>query len=160
MYFSIHEYPLYPGTGSLHETGQGAGAGATINVPVPAGTTGDVFRHAVDTLLAPLADAWEPTWLLVSAGYDAHRRDPITGLALTSGDFADVTEAVAALVPPGRRLFFLEGGYDLRGLADSAGASLAALAGTEHRPEAATAGGPGSVVVDAARRIRDAGGWA
>jgi len=160
VYFSIHEYPLYPGTGSLHETGEGAGAGATINVPVPAGSTGDVFRHAVDTLLAPLADAWEPTWLLVSAGYDAHRRDPITGLALTSGDFADVTEAVAALVPAGRRLFFLEGGYDLRGLADSVGASLAALVGTDHRPEAATAGGPGMVVVDAVRRIRDAGGWA
>ena len=159
VYFSIHEYPLYPGTGSLHETGEGEGAGATINVPVPAGTTGDVFRHAVDALLAPLADAWEPTWLLVSAGFDAHRRDPITGLGLTSGDFADVTAAVATLVPPGRRLFFLEGGYDLQGLADSAGATLAALAGEPHRPEAATAGGPGMVAVDAARRVRDAAGW-
>ncbi len=159
VYFSIHEYPLYPGTGSLHETGAGAGAGTTINVPVPAGATGDVYRHAVDTLLAPLVDGWAPTWLLVSAGYDAHRRDPITGLGLTSGDFADVTEAVASLVPAGRRVLFLEGGYDLRGLADSAGASLATLAGVEHRPEPASAGGPGMVVVDAARRIRDANGW-
>ena len=160
VYFSIHEYPLYPGTGALHETGAGEGAGATINVPVPAGTTGDVFRHAVDALLAPLADSWQPTWVLVSAGFDAHRRDPITGLGLTSGDFADVAEAVAMLVPPGRRVFFLEGGYDLRGLADSAGATLATLVGTAHRPEAATAGGPGMVAVDAARRVRDAAGWA
>jgi acetoin utilization deacetylase AcuC-like enzyme len=159
-YVSIHEYPLYPGTGSLHETGRGEGEGTTVNIPVPAGTTGDVYRRAFDEVIAPLADRWAPTWVLVSAGFDAHRADPITGLGLSSGDYADLALAAAALVPAGRAVFFLEGGYDLQGLADSAGATLAALAGLRFRPEAPTAGGPGGAVVDAAGRLRLERGWA
>jgi acetoin utilization deacetylase AcuC-like enzyme len=159
-YVSIHEYPLYPGTGSLHETGRGAGDGTTVNVPVPSGTTGDVYRRAFDEVIAPLADAWQPTWLLVSAGFDAHRADPITGLGLSAGDYADLAVASTALVPRGRSVFFLEGGYDLDALAASAGATLAALAGERYRPEAPTAGGPGAVVVDAVQGLRREHGWA
>jgi acetoin utilization deacetylase AcuC-like enzyme len=158
-YISIHEYPLYPGTGSLHETGAGAGAGSTVNIPVPAGATGDVYRRAVDDIVVPLAEAWRPTWLLVSVGFDAHRRDPITGLGLSAGDYGDLAAAVVKLVPPGRSVFFLEGGYDLQGVADSAGATLAALAGEVYRPEAPTAGGPGRVVVDAVNQLRREHGW-
>jgi acetoin utilization deacetylase AcuC-like enzyme len=154
VYVSLHEYPLYPGTGSLEETGTGEGSGATVNVPLPAGATGDVYRLAVDELIAPLAEEWQPTWLVVSAGFDAHRRDPLTGLSLSSGDFADLTADLVALVPAGRRLVFLEGGYDLQGLADSAGAAVAALEGITHHPEAPTAGGPGRDVVDAALMVR------
>jgi acetoin utilization deacetylase AcuC-like enzyme len=127
-----------------------------VNLPVPHGATGDVFRAAVDEVVAPLADRWVPTWLLVSAGFDAHRRDPITGLGLTAGDFADVTAALVRLVPPGRRLVFLEGGYDLQGLADSAGATVAVLAGEQYRPEAPTSGGPGHHIVEAVKRQRAA----
>jgi len=155
VYVSFHEYPLYPGTGALEEIGSGPGEGATINFPVPARTTGDVYRRAVDDVLAPLAEAWQPTWLLISAGFDAHRNDPLTGLGLTSGDFADLTAALVALVPPGRRVLFLEGGYDLGGLASSTGAALGSLVGVDYRPEAPTSGGPGSPVVDAQRRLRD-----
>jgi acetoin utilization deacetylase AcuC-like enzyme len=160
VYVSMHEYPLYPGTGALHETGQGPGAGATINVPLPSGATGDAHRHAVDALVAPLAEAWSPTWLVVSAGFDAHRADPLAGLALTAGDFADLTDALVALVPAGRRLFFLEGGYDRAALAASAGATLAVLAGERYRPEPASSGGSDGGVVDAVRRWRDECGWA
>jgi acetoin utilization deacetylase AcuC-like enzyme len=154
LYASLHQYPLYPGTGSLGEVGEGDGLGFTINFPVPHGTTGDVYRLAVDEVLAPVAASWQPTWLLVSAGYDAHRRDPITGLGLSAGDYADVTRALASLVPAGRQIWFLEGGYDLEGLASSVAATLSALAGGDVRPEAPTAGGPGREVVAAVAETR------
>jgi acetoin utilization deacetylase AcuC-like enzyme len=154
LYVSLHEYPLYPGTGALGEVGAGDGVGATINFPVPRGTTGDVYRAAIDEVIAPVAERWGPTWLLVSAGFDAHRRDPITGLGLSSGDFSDLARALLELAPPGRQLWFLEGGYDLEGLAASVAASLSALAGGDVRPEPATAGGPGHDVVAAVGRVR------
>jgi acetoin utilization deacetylase AcuC-like enzyme len=159
VYVSMHEYPLYPGTGALDETGAGEGEGATINVPLPPGATGDVYRAVIDDLVAPLADAWQPTWVLVSAGFDAHRADPLTGLGLLAGDFADLTAQVCALAPPGRRLLFLEGGYDLGALANSVGSSLSRLVGGRFRPEPATSGGPGRSVVDAAQRLRRESGW-
>ena len=153
-YVSVHQHPLYPGTGSVLETGAGQGQGTTANVPVPPGATGDVFRAAVGEVVVPLAEDFRPTWLLVSAGFDAHRADPLTNLALTSGDYADVTNELLALAPPGRRLAFLEGGYDLEALRDSTAAVLVALAGARLRPEAPTSGGPGRDVVDAAAAIQ------
>jgi acetoin utilization deacetylase AcuC-like enzyme len=153
-YVSMHEYPLYPGTGRLEETGRDEGAGTTLNFPFPAGTTGDSYRAAVDEVVIPLAEWFLPTWIMVSAGFDAHRADPLCGLELSAGDFADLTDRVMTLAPAGRRLVVLEGGYDLDALADSAGACVAHLAGLVHRPEQATSGGPGHTVVDAARRLR------
>jgi acetoin utilization deacetylase AcuC-like enzyme len=155
-YVSFHQYPLYPGTGDLDETGSGPGVGHTLNFPLPPGATGDVYRHALDEVVVPLVEAWQPTWLLVSAGYDAHRCDPLTGLGLAAGDFADLTAELCALVPAGRRVVFLEGGYDLDALADSAGATVAAMVGRDFRPEPATSGGPGVHVVDAMARLREA----
>jgi acetoin utilization deacetylase AcuC-like enzyme len=153
-YVSMHEFPLYPGTGRLEETGRGEGAGTTLNFPFPAGTTGDAYLAAVDEVVIPLAEWFRPTWVMVSAGFDAHRADPLCGLDLSAGDFADLTDRIMALAPAGRRLMVLEGGYDLAALADSAGACVAHLAGLPHRPERATSGGPGHTVVDAARRLR------
>jgi acetoin utilization deacetylase AcuC-like enzyme len=152
-YVSLHEWPLYPGTGRLDQTGEGAGTGATVNVPLPAGSTGDVYLAALDELIVPVAERAQPTWLIVSAGFDGHRADPLTGLSLSAGDFADLTARLAALVPAGRRLVVLEGGYDLAALADSVAGTVAALAGAELRPEPATNGGPGRDVVAAARRL-------
>src|SRR4051812_5820704 len=91
LYVSMHEWPLYPGTGRLDEMGDGAGLGTTLNFPLPAGAPGDVSLAAIDDVLAPLVEAFAPTWLLVSAGFDAHRRDPITSLGLTAGDFSLIT---------------------------------------------------------------------
>jgi acetoin utilization deacetylase AcuC-like enzyme len=153
-YVSFHQYPLYPGTGAIEDMGGRNALGYTINFPFPPGTTGDVYRAAIDEVVAPFAEEWEPTWLLVSAGYDAHRCDPITGLGLQAGDFGDLTAELITMVPPGRRLLFLEGGYDLEALSDSAGATLAALSATSFRPEGATGGGPGRHVVDAVVELR------
>ncbi len=152
LYVSLHEWPLYPGTGRLDETGAGSGAGTNLNIPLPAGATGDVYLAAIDTVVAPVVDRFAPDWVLVSAGYDAHRSDPLTGLALSSGDFADLTRRVLSFTPPpGGCVVFLEGGYDLDALRDGVAATLGGLAGVEIRPEGSTAGGPGASVVEAAR---------
>lgn len=159
VYVSFHEYPLYPGTGAIDETGWGDGAGTTINFPLPAGATGDVLRDGIDKVVRPLVERWQPTWLLVSAGFDAHRLDPLTGLHLTAGDYADLTAELITLVPKGRCVVYLEGGYDLDALAMSTGAALSALVGGDYRPEAPSSGGPGRTVVDAVSRMRAAHGW-
>ncbi len=154
VYVSLHQYPFYPGTGRLDEVGEGGASGATLNVPLPAGSAGDAYREALDRLLAPLAEAFAPTWLLVSAGFDAHRRDPLTDLMLTSADYADITARLIGMVPAGRRLFFLEGGYDLDGVARSTGATLAELAGTHWRPEPASEGDAGREVLEVVEGVR------
>lgn len=154
FYVSLHQWPWYPGTGRFEEVGVGPGLGTTLNLPLAAGTTGDVYRQALDEVVTPAIEAFSPTWMILSAGFDAHRADPLAGLGLTSGDFADLTERLVMLVPPGRRLAFLEGGYDLQALADSAGACVAALAGVRWRPERASTGGPPAPVVSlAAHRL-------
>jgi acetoin utilization deacetylase AcuC-like enzyme len=154
LFVSLHEYPLYPGTGRHDEVGSGEGIGTTINVPLPRGATGDVELRAIDDIVTPAVERFAPTWLLVSAGFDGHRADPLTGLRLTSGDFADLVARVLPYAPPGHRLLFLEGGYDLEALRDSVAASLAAVLGTEHRPEPSSSGGPGADVVERTLRHR------
>jgi len=94
-------------------------------------------------------ERFEPDWVLVSAGFDAHRADPLTDLGLSAGDYADLMGRLVGLVTTGRLVAFLEGGYDLGALADSAGALVAAALGVRHRPEATTGDGPGRDVVDA-----------
>jgi acetoin utilization deacetylase AcuC-like enzyme len=154
LYLSMHQFPFYPGTGSLAETGADEGEGYTINVPFPAGTRGDEYRAAIDEVVAPAAEWFRPTWVLASAGFDAHRDDPLTDMGLTSGDYADITERVMGLAPRGRRIALLEGGYDLAALAHSAGACVAALAGEVYRPEPVTSGGPNSGVVERVAQLR------
>jgi acetoin utilization deacetylase AcuC-like enzyme len=149
-YVSFHQHPLYPGTGAVFETGEGDGEGRTVNIPVPPRATGDVYRQGIDEVVAPLVAEVGATWLLLSAGFDGHRADPLTSLGLSSGDYADMTAALIELFPPGRRLAFLEGGYDLEALRDSTAAALAALAGARLHPERPTGGGPGREAVAAA----------
>jgi acetoin utilization deacetylase AcuC-like enzyme len=150
LYVSMHEWPLYPGTGRLDDLGRGDGAGATVNFPLPAGATGDVYLAALDEVVTPLVERFAPTWVLISAGYDAHRADPLTGLGLSSGDFADLTGRIRAFAPSGRTVAFLEGGYDLDALRDGVAATVTTLLDAPARSEAATAGGPGHRVVRAA----------
>ena len=157
LYVSTHQYgPMaYPGTGALDDVGGPDALGLTLNVPFPAGTTGDAYLRALDEVVAPAVEEFDPTWVLVSAGYDAHRADPLTHMGLSAGDFADVAARVARYAPrPGRLILFLEGGYDLEALTESVGASLAALLERPYRPDAATSGGPGAEIVDAACRLR------
>tara|TARA_B100000700_G_scaffold225530_2_gene248803 strand:- start:1374 stop:2285 length:912 start_codon:yes stop_codon:yes gene_type:complete len=150
LFVSCHQWPLYPGTGAADEVGTGAGIGTTVNLPVPPGTAGDDYRYAMDSLVVPVVENFKPDWLLISAGFDAHRADPLTDLGLTSGDYADLMGSLANLVSTGRVIAFLEGGYDLAALSDSVGASVAALLGVDHRPEAAsgTAGPEARRVID------------
>jgi acetoin utilization deacetylase AcuC-like enzyme len=152
-YVSLHQWPLYPGTGRAEETGAGDGVGATVNIPVPPGATGDVYLAALDEIVVPIAARHQPDWLIVSAGFDGHRDDPLTDLALSAGDFADLTGRLARLVPPGRRLAVLEGGYDLDALTASTIGCMAALAGEDLHPEQPTSGGPGRAVVEQVRHI-------
>lgn len=151
LFASLHEWPTYPGTGRASEIGGGAARGLTVNVPLPAGATGDVALRALDELVAPAVDAFDPTWVLISAGYDAHRADPIGGLALSAGDFAALTTRACAFAPsPGRVVAVLEGGYDLDGLRRSVTATASNLVGVHVATEPATSGGPGFEAVDAA----------
>jgi acetoin utilization deacetylase AcuC-like enzyme len=154
-YVSLHEWPLYPGTGRLQDTGQGAGTGTTLNFPLPAGATGDVYLRAFDDVITPVVEGFGPAWVLVSAGFDAHRADPLTGLALSSGDYGALADRVRALAPrPGRVVVFLEGGYDLGALRDGVAATLRVLAGEPaEATEPSTGGGPGRTVVEAARDL-------
>ena len=147
LFVSLHEYPQYPGTGSVTEIGAGAGVGATINLPLPSGATGDVYLRAFDEVIAPALEDFGADWLLVSAGFDAHRSDPLTHMGLTAADFADLTDRMVEVSAPGRRIAFLEGGYDLDALAASTAAFAAALIGESDRSEAASNGGPGGEVV-------------
>ena len=152
LYVSFHEWPMYPGTGRHDEIGSGAGTGTTCNVPLPAGATGDVYLRGMDEVVAPLLADFAPTWLLISAGFDAHRDDPITGLGLSAADYAALTSRLVDLVPRGRVVTFLEGGYSLQGLRDSVAACIPVLAGgsaTVPEGEEATSGGPGDRVVTA-----------
>jgi acetoin utilization deacetylase AcuC-like enzyme len=153
LYVSMHEWPLYPGTGRLHDVGTGAGAGATVNFPLPGGATGDVYLDAIDEVVAPVAERFAPDWLLISAGFDAHRADPLTGLGLSAGDYADLTARLVGLVPANRTIVFLEGGYDLDALRTSVAATVSTLLGAPIRPEAASSGGPGAVAVRAVREL-------
>jgi acetoin utilization deacetylase AcuC-like enzyme len=151
-YVSLHEWPLYPGTGRIDELGAGDGTGTTCNVPLPAGATGDLYLRAFDEVVAPLVGRHKPDWVLVSCGFDAHRADPLTGLGLSVGDYGALATRVMQLAPrPGRVVGFLEGGYDLGALRDGTASTVAALVGAEvPATEAPTAGGPGREVVDAA----------
>jgi len=151
LFVSTHQWPLYPGTGRRTETGEGLGIGTTLNIPLPPYTTGDVYLKAFDEVIAPVVDRFRPTWLLISAGFDAHRDDPITELGLTAGDFAALTARAMSLVPCGRVVAMLEGGYDLDALTASTTAVLGVMAGAEITSEAASNGGPGADAVDAAR---------
>jgi acetoin utilization deacetylase AcuC-like enzyme len=144
LFVSTHQRGLYPHSGFADEVGGPNAVGMTMNVPVPARATGDVLHAAIEQLVAPAVEAFAPTWVLVSAGFDGHRADPLADLSLSAGDFADLATTVAGFAPRSSRLvLFLEGGYDLDALRTSVGAAAASVLGERHRPEGATAGGPG-----------------
>ena len=143
FYASTHQYPFYPGTGSAREQGID---GNVVNVPLPAGSGGEEFRTAWADRILPALDRFAPELLIISAGFDAHRDDPITDLGLSAGDYHLITERLLHFAPTGRRLVMLEGGYDLDALRHGSAAALAALMGRVHRPEPPTSGGPGQHV--------------
>jgi acetoin utilization deacetylase AcuC-like enzyme len=134
LFFSTHQSPHYPGTGMRNETGTGAGQGRTINVPLPAGQGDDDYLAVFDEVLSPATERFRPELVLVSAGFDAHRRDPLGGMRLTAMGFARLAQRVVDLADrfaQGRVVAVLEGGYDPEGLAGSVSAVLRVLDGDE-----------------------------
>ncbi len=132
LYFSIHQYPFFPGTGARDEVGHGEGAGYTVNVPVPTGLGDGDYLRIFEQVLIPIARQYDPDLVLISAGYDAHARDPLGGMRLTAHGFAQLTANLCALADEcanGRVVAVLEGGYDTEGVANSVRATLEVLAG-------------------------------
>jgi acetoin utilization deacetylase AcuC-like enzyme len=160
LYVSTHQWPLYPGTGRAGEVGGPNARGLNVNVPLPPGATGDVVRRALGDVAAPVIDAFAPTWVLVSAGFDAHRADPLAELSLSGADFALLADDVAAFAPQdGRLIAFLEGGYDLGALRTSVASSLGAWSGVKASSlpdhDEVTGDGPGLEAVAEAIAVRE-----
>ena len=138
LFASIHESPLYPGTGPLSDVGSGAGEGFSLNLPVPSGSGEQTFLGLVQHVVAPAAREFRPGIVLVSAGYDAHREDPLASCELEDASYAALAASVRDLgaelaAPVG---LVLEGGYALDALARSVAATVEALGGDAPPPEA------------------------
>ena len=130
LFFSIHQFPLYPGTGARGERGDGRGTGATLNAPVAAGVGDAEYLQIFRDELAPAIATFQPELILLSAGFDAHRRDPLGGVELSEEGYGDLTAAVMEMASDccsGRLVSLLEGGYDLRGTALSVQCHLEVL---------------------------------
>ncbi len=139
FYASTHQYPFYPGTGAASEIGSGPGEGATLNVPLPAGTGEEGYAAAIEGRILPALRAFAPDVLLVSAGFDVWRADPLGGMAVTERGLARWGARLAALADEicgGRLLSVLEGGYDIASLPRLVEAYLLGLGGAEPASEA------------------------
>ncbi|MEA3510360.1 MAG: histone deacetylase, partial [Actinomycetota bacterium] len=124
LYISLHHAPFYPGTGRLQDVGRGLGIGTTVNIPVPGGSGGSVYREAFSRIVLPILDQFGPDWLLVSAGYDGHTADPLGGMDLATDDYGAMAAALGEEMQRTNTVFYLEGGYDLRAIRESVTATL------------------------------------
>lgn len=130
LFISTHQFPFYPGTGAMDEIGVNDGEGCTINVPLPAGCGDAEYLRVFEEIVAPAANKFEPEWILVSAGFDPHRRDPLGGMNVTEEGFGAMAEILLRLAErhaDGKIAFLLEGGYDLAALQKSVAAVLNAM---------------------------------
>jgi acetoin utilization deacetylase AcuC-like enzyme len=131
FFASLHQWPLYPGTGRASERGVGAGEGATLNLPQPPGAGDREWLGAFEGALLPALERFDPQFVLVSAGYDAHRDDPLADQRLSEDAYARMARGLLDLARArcgGRLVAVLEGGYDLRALASSVEATVGELA--------------------------------
>ena len=156
LFVSTHQSPQYPGTGSIDETGRGAGERANVNVPLSSGSAGDMFRAAFDEVVVPTIDSFAPTFLVISAGFDAHRDDPLAELGLTASDYVDLTNRLLAVAPGGKCVVVLEGGYNLTALEHCVGAVGAALVSSSLELPESEARSVGSVDRQLIKRVQQA----
>jgi acetoin utilization deacetylase AcuC-like enzyme len=158
LYFSLHQYPYYPGTGSIRETGEEAGKGYTVNVPLSYGMGDDDCEYAFRQLLVPLADRFKPEIVLVSAGFDSYHNDPLGGMSVTEYGFAAMTRIILDIAREhckGKAAYVLEGGYDVQGLALSVKAVILEMRGLSIRgPDRDL--GASREVIDIAGKVKDA----
>ena len=132
LYFSAHRYPFFPGTGAAEERGFGSGEGYTVNVPMAAGSDDGDYAFVFSHILAPIALEFQPGLILVSAGFDSHRQDPLGGMAMSEKGFAHLARSLMDMAMEscnGKVVFVLEGGYDLNALRDSVSCVLDELTG-------------------------------
>jgi acetoin utilization deacetylase AcuC-like enzyme len=132
LYVSTHQFPYYPGTGAADEVGRGAGRGFTVNVPLEVGAVDEDYQQAFTAIVLPVVRQFEPDLVIISAGFDAHERDPLGGMRVTTPAFGAMTlelRAVAEEYCRGRIVALVEGGYDLRALGESLDAAIGALHG-------------------------------
>lgn len=130
LFISTHQFPFYPGSGAVNEVGAGAGEGYTINVPLPAGCANTEYLQVFQDVVVPAAEKFKPQWILVSAGFDPHRRDPLGGMGVSEEGFAAMARKLLMLAErfaDARIALLLEGGYDLAGLRNSVAAVLSEL---------------------------------
>jgi acetoin utilization deacetylase AcuC-like enzyme len=152
LYFSVHRYPFFPGTGAVGESGQGAGEGYTINVPLSMGLGDAEFVAACQELLVPVADAFQPDLVLVSAGFDGHVDDPLGGMMVTDDGYAAMAAIVRGIAQrhaQGQVVLLLEGGYDLGALGRCARRCVDVFNGAA-APEVGKPEGRGRAPLDAA----------
>jgi acetoin utilization deacetylase AcuC-like enzyme len=145
LFISSHQYPYYPGTGAAEDVGRGAGRGYTMNLPLSAGATDADYELAYATLAFPVLRQFRPELVLVSAGFDAHVDDPLGGMRISAPYFGRLARAIAGVADEccdGRVVAVTEGGYDLKGLADSLRAALRAFAGEPPGQDEAAPTGP------------------
>jgi acetoin utilization deacetylase AcuC-like enzyme len=143
LYISTHQYPYYPGTGAASETGRGAGSGFTVNLPFEAGAVDEDYQIAFSRIMVPVLRQFEPDLVIVSAGFDAHERDPLGGIRLTTPAFAAMTaelRAVAEECCRGRIVAAVEGGYDLQAFGASLDTAIDSLTGPARPPAWPTSG--------------------
>ena len=153
LYMSTHQYPYYPGTGAAGEVGAGEGEGFTVNVPLPAGCGDEEYLRVFREIILPIADRYKPEWVLVSAGFDPHRRDPLGEMNVTGTGFAAIADMLVRLAEThagGRLALLLEGGYDLQALKNSVATVLRSL--RDRQPGDASASG-GSAIEPLVRHI-------
>jgi acetoin utilization deacetylase AcuC-like enzyme len=132
LYVSTHQYPFYPGTGAADDVGRGQGAGFTLNVPLEAGATDGDYTQVFESLVIPVIDQYRPALVLISAGYDAHERDPLARMRVSTAGYARLTSALCDAADRhchGRVVAVTEGGYDLNALKGCLEASIAVLDG-------------------------------
>jgi acetoin utilization deacetylase AcuC-like enzyme len=131
LYLSTHQFPFYPGTGAAYETGTGDGSGFTFNVPLEMGATDADYDLVYRTAVVPVIEQFSPELLLVSAGFDAHERDPLASMRVTTAGYASMVRHLMAAAGKTPIAFVTEGGYELRALAECLDVSFAVISGSE-----------------------------
>jgi len=155
LYVSSHAWPFYPGTGGVDEVGEGPGRGFTVNLPLPGGLGDREYARVYRQIVEPIGRAFDPELVLVSAGFDAHRGDPLAGMDLTAAGYAEIMDVCVELAGGagrGRVVAALEGGYGLPALAQSAAAVMRVLLGEKPQPLAPSTSGPLGDLIGGYRR--------
>lgn len=157
LYVSTHQYPYYPGTGAIDEVGQHDGEGYTVNLAFPAGFGDSEYRQAFEAIIAPIARQYEPQFVLISAGFDAHVRDPLGGMAVTESGFGAMARCLLEVARDhcrGRCAAILEGGYDLTAIRTSVRHVLAEFNGSDAPLPPATGPSRGSILIERIKKTQ------